>query len=201
MIEYLASLNDALSSLQAIVGMIALVFGAVWALRRFGFERPYESVLNLEPAISIVHLGNKAKYLQVQVQIKNIGKAAIVIGDSAKATSQARVLGIVDAGWEKINQNGLVDLEDDLLRSQTICLFDGGFTDIFRKWFEKPWPSGFARATLEVGEPEQYSAQLLVPDGVVGIFFSVKIYEAIIRNPDLDRPYYWLIEKLIECKT
>lgn len=74
-------------------------------------------------------------------------------------------------------------------------------SEIFGKWFEKPWLSGYAQATLKVSEPEHYSAQLVVPQGVVGILISVKLFETVIRNRELGRPYYWLIEKLIECKA
>lgn len=201
MIEYLANLKDALASLQSIATMLALVIGAIWALRRFGFERPYESVLDLKTAATMVRLGNEANFLHVEVDIENIGKSAIVIGDSANAKSVVTILGINEAGWEKVSRTGIVDPKDANIQTQITCLFDGGFTEIFKQWFEKPWPSGYAQATLEVGEPEHYSAQLIVPKGVVGIFFLVKIYEAVIRNRELGRPYYWLIEKLIECKS
>lgn len=132
MIEFWASLKDALASLQSIATMLALVVGAVWAWRRFGLERLYESLLELEIAATAVPLGNAANFLQVEVEVKNIGKSAIVIGDSANAKSAVTILGITQVGWEAAQNAGLVDPKDAALQTQMIRLYDGDFRDIWQ---------------------------------------------------------------------
>lgn len=179
---WLSTKKEFFSAIQSIVTSLGIIIGAIWALRRFSFERPFEPALTLEISACAFPLGRNVKLLHIDTLLKNTGRAVFDLYDptSEPHRSWVKIYGIRNSKFEQ--KSDWIDWENSQF---AVKLFEGWFKDT-------------PHLVLESGEQERYAADLIIPSDVSIINIWVKISETVIKNKKLGRPYYWSTQKVFD---
>ena len=193
------------------------MIAGIWAIRRIAYERPFQSLVGFEASSKCSKINENLFLLHVQIIIKNEGHAVINYGDSddLKYRSTITMKGIknniqlpgkptLPAGEaaEFITRNPLksarfIPWNDE---GAFVTLFDGPFNELFQDWFWDPLGGRSKSVTLEGGESEQYSCDCLVSTDIAQVSIAVTIFETVVKDKKLGRPYYWSIEDVFPLK-
>jgi hypothetical protein len=197
-IEWVSGYKDLISTLQSIATMTGLIIAGMWALRRFYYERPYQGSLEVTITGTLFSSNSSANLMHMFIHVKNIGKAAIKIGNSTQIDhhSSIKVYAISKSANllpdDIRSSSGPINTElDSSAFSEQII--DRDFVEQFKPWFEER-----KFAILESGEGETYSLDFALDKSIGTILVMVTIYETRI-NRALGRPYYWREHTLINC--
>ena len=181
--------------LQSLVTMIAVVVGGTWALHRFTKERPFEANVKLRMDANISEFDEDRRLLRITIILENAGLAAIKLGDSRVTPHRGRfaVRGIqvqpLHRGAEPAETKPLSAFSWDQSPA-SIILLDEPFVDVFKEWF----PDGKSY-TLEAKEVAELCGDFLLAKEFEIVNIFVQIYEGYIREAQLKRPYFWLLER------
>ena len=202
MLSFLAQYKDAFTSIgnigifiQSLVTMLAVIVGGGWALHRFSKERPFEANVKLRMDASISGFDENRRLLRITVILENAGLAAIKLGNSHVTPYHGRfaVRGLqvqpLHHGSQPAAPKPIAEFSwDNSLASVT--LLDQPFVDTFKLWF----PDGKSY-TLEAKETAELCGDFLIAKEFEIVNVLVLIYEAYIREAELKRPYFWLLER------
>ena len=198
-IQLLLKYKEVISSLQSIGTILGLIIAGIWALRRFHYERPYQGSLEVTINGSLFASNSSANLMHLFIHVRNIGKAAIKIGNSADISHHSSIKVYAVSRSAKLLPNYINStsgtINTDLTTSQfSEQIIDLDFVELFKPWFEDR-----KYALLESGEGETYSLDIAIDKSVGVILVQVTIYETRM-NRALGRPYYWREYAMINCK-
>jgi plasmid stability protein len=201
MLSFLADNKDAIIAIgnigifiQSLVTMLAVIVGGGWALHRFTKERPFEANVKLRMDVGISEFDEARRILRVTIILENAGLAAIRLGDSRVTDHRGRLA--VRAVKVEHSHSGearpvaVLSWENS---PDTVALFDEPFVDVFKEWF----PDGKSY-TLEAKETAELCRDLVVSKEFEIVNIFVMVYEGIIREAGLKRPYYWVLERTFD---
>lgn len=196
-VSWLAANKDAISTLETILTIMAIIVGGIWALRRIYFERPYAGALEVAVSGSTVSRTADAHLVHISVKAKNIGKASIEIGNPPDDPhhSTIRIFGFARTARLVSGRPGgePATIREALTAiPYSTVLVDRDFVDQFEPWFVD------RRFTiLEAGESETYSMVVALDKNIAALLVQVTIYETRIDR-GLGRPFYWREHALID---
>jgi hypothetical protein len=198
-IQFLLKYKEVISSLQSIGTILGLIIAAIWALRRFHYERPYQGSLEVTITGSLYASNSSANLMHLFIHVKNIGKAAIKIGNATNISHHSSIKVYAVSRTSKLLPDGINNTSGTINTDLTTSKFseqiiDLDFVELFKPWFEDR-----KYAILESGEGETYSLDFAVDKSVGVILVHVTIYETR-TNKSLGRPYYWREYTMINCK-
>jgi hypothetical protein len=197
---FLTAHKELIASIQSLATIIAMIIAGTWALRRLSFERPFQSALCIEISALTLPIISGLNLFHIEIIVKNIGRSVVTYGDTDNANikSWVKVAGIKkdafgrEAAFAKgMGTHKFVSWDDN---GFVVDLYDGPFISLFSEWFENT-----TSVTLEAGEWEQYSIDLMLQPTIENVSISVKVYESTTRDRKLGRPYYWLAQKIFPC--
>ena len=200
MLSFLADNKDAITAignigifLQSLVTMLAVIVGGGWALHRFTKERPFEANVKLRMDVGISEFDESRRVLRVTVILENAGLAAIRLGDSRVSAHRGR-LAIravkVEHSHAAAPAVAVLSWENS---PDTVALFDQPFVEVFKEWF----PDGKSY-TLESKETAELCRDFVISKEFEIVNVFVMVYEGIIREAGLKRPYYWVLERTFD---
>jgi hypothetical protein len=184
--------------LQSLVTMIAVVVGGTWALHRFTKERPFEANVKLRMDANISEFDEDRRLLRLTIILENAGLAAIKLGDSRVTDHRGRfaVRGIqvqpLHHGQKPAATKPMAEFSWDNSPA-SVTLIDEPFTNVFKSWF----PDGHSY-TLEAKETAELCGDFLLSKEFEIVNVFVQIYEGVIREAALKRPYFWLLERTFD---
>jgi len=180
--RFIAQHKDFFDALQSIVTILTIPITAIWALRRFSHERPFEPALVLDINANMAMVNPDSNLLHIEVYCENIGRAALVHDSPGvcEYPSWIRVYGLSQDQGLAHKLSEPFTWEDPRF---TTLLFDG--------WFEDA-----PTLAIESHEKERFAMDLLIPSSTSIVNIWIKIYEAEIKDKKLGRPYFWSTSKV-----
>jgi hypothetical protein len=205
MFAFLTQYKDAFTAIgnigiliQGLVTMFAVIVGGSWALHRFTKERPFEANVKLRMDAIISEFDDTRRLLRITVILENAGLAAIKLGNSHVTPHRGRfaVRGIqvqpMHLGAQPAAPKPMSEFSWDNSPA-SVTLLDQPFVDTFKLWF----PDGKSY-TLEAKETAELCGDFLIAKEFEIVNVLVLIYEAYIREAELKRPYFWLLERTFD---
>jgi hypothetical protein len=197
-IQSVLKYKEVISSLQSIGTILGLIIAGIWALRRFHYERPYQGSLEVTINGSLFASNTSANLMHLFIHVRNIGKAAIKIGNSTDISHHSSIKVYAVSGSAKLLPDDINSTSGTINTDLTTSKFseqiiDLDFVELFKPWFEDR-----KYAILESGEGETYSLDFAVDKSIGVILVHVTIYETR-TNKSLGRPYYWREYAMINC--
>lgn len=198
--SFLAENKDAITAIgniglfiQSLVTMLAVIVGGGWALHRFTKERPFEANVKLRLDIGISEFDESRRVLRTTIVLENAGLAAIRLGDSRVSDHRGRLaVRAVKVKHAHGDPKPVAVLSWDA-SPDTVSLFDEPFVEVFQEWF----PDGKSY-TLEAKETAELCRDFVISKEFEIVNVLVLIYEGIVRDASLKRPYYWVLERTFD---